>query len=265
MSIGNPLSRTGKRNWLIHGFPGVGKTSLIGNGVGDSTLIIRPPTEHTESISVEPFPKEVIVRDWRDMTDLTEELLALSPGEFDWVWLDSISAFQDTGLDDIWKAEKERNPNRASLSQGMSQGEYGRNMQRLSETIRALCGAPGFSFGVTAHSAMLTNPNYTGEDDDDSPLETLMPWIQGKGMSPKVCGYMQTVFYLYRRKNASGTFDRVLTTRESDRHFAMEKRERLPGGRLVNPTFADIVSAYDDAPKRQTKTRRRTSARRKQA
>lgn len=264
MSLGKPIQRTFKKRWLIHGFPGVGKTTLIGNGVGDKTLIIRPPTESVESITVEPFPREVVVHDWTDMQNVVDELLSLDDGDLDWVWLDAISSFQDTGLDDIWRAEKARNPARAQLTQGMSQGEYGRNMQRLSETIRALCGAAGFNFGVTAHSQLLANPNFTGdENDDETPPETLMPWVQGKGMAQKVCGYMGTVFYLYRRKNAKGGWDRVLTTRESHQFFAMEKSERLPGGRLINPTFADIVSAYDrpaDRPRRTNTKRRRRAA-----
>jgi hypothetical protein len=121
-------------NTLVYAMWGVGKTVFVGSG-GPRTLILRPPTDHTDSIishyPVGKRPKEWVITDW-DVMDEAGEYLRLHGREWEWVWLDSLSLWQDTGLDDIWAATVERNPARNAKHAGMDKGEYGRNMDRIS-------------------------------------------------------------------------------------------------------------------------------------
>src|SRR4051812_14235093 len=94
----------------LYGIPGAGKTRII--GTGPKTLIVRPPTDHTESIRGGDA-HEKVVRDWDDLYEVYEYLRHGGHEEWDWVWLDSISLFQDHGLDDIWEKVVDEKPHRA--------------------------------------------------------------------------------------------------------------------------------------------------------
>ena len=58
---------------LIYGDPGAGKTRLIGTHEG-STLILRPPTDHTDSILPTSQAEEWVMSDWHDLTEAHEYL-----------------------------------------------------------------------------------------------------------------------------------------------------------------------------------------------
>jgi len=167
---------------MLYGPPGAGKTRLIGEN--PSTLILRPPTDHTDSIRV-VGADEWVIDDWAAMGE-AHEYCRHNPTDYNWVWFYSISLFQDSGLDDIWDGVVAAKPHRAEY--GVDKGEYGRNMWRLGQWVRHMVGIQGFNFGITAHPAELEHP-ITGK-------LKFQPWIQGKNMSTKIQGYMNIVAYL---------------------------------------------------------------------
>lgn len=233
---------------MLYSHPKVGKTTLIGTG-GSKTLIIRPPTDHTDMI-VGSGAQEWVVRDWNEISD-AHEYLRQTEGEWDWVWLDSISLFQDHGLDDIWDAEVARKPHRQEY--GMDKGEYGRNMERLSRWVRdmaALADMGICNFGLTAHPEMLEDPA-TGEF-------RLMPYIQGRNMSPKICGYMNIIAYL-EIKRVKGEERRVLRTRGTEDYVAGDQFNAFDKGRLIDPTMPKLEAKLNAARRgsKSTTTRRR--------
>lgn len=239
----------------LYGFSGVGKTRLL--GTLPDTLIIRPPIEHMNSIREPGNVEEWVVHSWSEMDEVLE---AASGGAFDdysFVWLDSASAFQDTGLDDIWSDVIAAKPHRKQY--GLDKGEYGVNMTRFSQWMRAMVGLDRFNFGWTAHPFM-------GETmkDDGSTEELLLPYVQGKGMPLKFCGYMNLVAY-YQVKKQDGKDVRVLRTNLTENYFAKDQFDAFQNGRLVAPTMPKILEKIEAArpkPKRasskSTTRRRRT-------
>ena len=225
---------------LLYAMWGVGKTVYVGSA-GPRSLILRPPTDHTDSIiSMYPAgqrPKEWVIHDWDEM-DAAGEYLRLHGGEWDWVTLDSISLWQDTGLDDIWQATVERNPARNAKHAGIDKGEYGRNMDRLSQWVRAVVSIDTFNFCITAHpTSRLESPD--GESK-------LMPWVQGKMMSEKICGYMTQVGYMQKKRSKStGREYRVIDFYETEDFYAKDQYNAFEKGRLVDPTLPKVLAAVD--------------------
>lgn len=249
-----PISGSRKVCMLLYAPPGAGKTRLIGER--KRTLIVRPPTDHVDSIRT-VGAEEWIVYSWAEMNNVHEYARHDGAKDFDWIWLDSISLFQDTGLDDIWDGLIVEKPHRAQYR--LDKGEYGVNMWRLEQWVRHMVGIPGFNLGIAAHPAEVINPI-------DGELK-LQPWIQGKNMSTKIQGYMNIVAYLEVVKQNDGE-RRVLRTRGTERYEAKDQFDAFKNGRLVDPTMAKIERAIktarpdmEAAAKRNGRAARRRAAR----
>jgi hypothetical protein len=251
-----PIQAAPKIVMFLYGPPGNGKTRLIGSG-GEGTLIVRPSTDHTDSIRT-PGVEEWVVEDWAEMINVEEYMRHEGYKAYKWLWLDSISLFQDTGLDDIWAGVIADKPHRAKFS--LDKGEYGVNMWRLQTWIRDMVGIKGFNLGITAHPEYLPNP-ITGENK-------LQPYVQGKNMSTKIQGYCNIVGYL-EVVHQEGKELRVLRTRGTELYEAKDQFDAFDEGRLVNPTMSKIMSKIDSARAARTdevatrRTARRAGARRK--
>ena len=255
MEVQSVTKSSEKTAVLIYGHPGVGKTRLA--GTGNKTLILRPPTDHTDSIR-NPEVNEIVIRDWHKMDEVYQWLREEKGAGYEWVWFDSVSLWQDIGLDDIWEDVIAEKPHRKRY--GLDKGDYGINMQRLSRWIRhmvMLCKDHGyFNFGVTAHAAETLDP-------DDNML--YMPYVQGQNMSNKFCGYMNIVAY-YEIVKKDGKNFRVLRSQATDQYYAKDQYDAFPDGRLVDPTIPKIVAAIDkvrhsDKPSQSKNTRSRKNAR----
>jgi hypothetical protein len=199
----------------VYADPGVGKTRLIGTSPG-KVLIIRPPTDHVDSL----FPadrkrvKQWVISDWDGMNQALD-YLRMEGGGWDWVWLDSASLMQDHLLDDLWETTIAEKPHRARY--GLDKQEYGINMFRLGTWMRHMVGPDTFNFGFTAHPASLL----PSEDPEEE--KKLMPWIQGKNMSPKFCGYMNQVLFMEIAKIGEDPSRRVLRTHATERYYAKDQ------------------------------------------
>jgi len=257
-----PIGQEARVAMLVHGYPGSGKTYLA--STMPRTLIIRPMVDHTVSIPTENRKnvQEAVVTSWPDMWELRDYLLYGSPEEeFDWVWLDSISAFQEIGLQDIFDVIVAAKPHRAGGP--IDRGEYGENMRRLADFVRLMVGKAHIHFGITAWPFPTESP--TGED-------IFMPWVQGKSMPERITGYMNVVGYMAihqktnRRREKVGDPYRTMFTNLTDRYYAKDQFDAF-GGELVDPTMPKIMAAIEatgrlgsseaPAPKRRTGARRR--------
>ena len=246
MSSSGPklIGQDKKINFMLYGRPGIGKTRLVGGW--PDTLILRPPVDHTRSIRTKNV-YEWVMRDWDTMNEAFEYLRhEASSGKHPWVWLDSISLFQDIGLDDIWDRVVAEKPHHTRY--GLDKGEYGINMDRLARWVRDVVELPGFNFGITAHPFDATDPE-TGE-------VLAMPWIQGQRMPQKICGYMNVVGYY--------TFDskgrRVLKFDANPDYHAKDQTDLL-GSEMLDPTMSKIMQNLGLGNTTQRRTPRRATKR----
>ena len=231
--------------FLLYAWPGAGKTRFIGQ---PGTLILRPPTDHTDSIRIDGVD-EWVLNGWEDTYEV-EEFLRHNPDAYEWVWLDSISLFQDHGLWEVFEEAVAKNPHR---KQGpIDRGEYGISFTRLSAFCRNMVGMPGFNFGITAHPR-----DTAGEVDADAKL---WPWIQGKNMPFKICGYMNIVGYM-EVVNQKGKQRRVLRLNETEEYVAKDQYDLTPDGRMVDPSMAKINAALAARKAKPKTTTRRTTRR----
>lgn len=226
---------------LVFGHPGTEKTRLI--GTEPSTLIFRPPTDHTTSIPAGTCD-EWVIQDHNDLTEAIDYWRMEGCKKYKWGWLDTISQMQDYGLDHIWADTLARQPHRNKLGAGggLDKPEYGSNMYRLAAWCRHMINGSGqANFGITAHP-------WDGEDEDGDPM--VYPWIQGKKMPQTICGYMNIVGYM-RHEVIKGKRVPVLITDPTARRtkydnapkFYVKDQFNALGGRMINPTMPKIEAA----------------------
>jgi AAA domain len=243
----------GKPCMCVFGNPGVGKTRLI--STSKRPLILRPPTDHTDSIR-EGAAEEWVVKEHSDLWDTYEYLRTLKPEEvaWDWVWLDSISLYQDHDLDAIHADTIAGKPHRRDTPLDMS--EWALESRETAQWLRHMVALAKdyqlFSFGFTAHAAELPLP-----PDDDL---LLLPAIRGKNMPSKCCGYMNIVAYMEVKEGK-----RVLRTQSTERYYAKDQYDAWPDGRIIEPTMTKISNAIraslpETAQRRVTRRRVRRAA-----
>lgn len=237
-----PLSDSGSIKMFLFANSGWGKTRLLGSSPGGG-LIIRPPVDYVDSIM--PVDKknwqEWVVHDWSESDDIFEYLRHARARTHPWVWLDSISAWQDIGLDDLWETIILENPKRKRY--GLDKGDYWINMQRLGRLVRdlaTLSDSGAFNLGITAWPKELS-PN----PEDPEADEKQMPFVQGKNMAMKICGYTNIVAYGDMTKKGT----RQLHFMETERHYAKCQFDNVAGPgsvqsmayKMSNPTMPKIV------------------------
>lgn len=236
--------------WLLFGMPGVGKTPFIGEN--ENTLIIRPPTDHTDSIQHPANVEEIVIRDWAGQLESYQYVQQEGWEKHDWVWLDSLSGFQDFGLRDVLEDAVIRNPSKRGIEKGgvmiaefgADQGEYGINFNRITNMIQDFCGLASegkINFGITCHPAEWYNPV--------SEQTVLAPWIQGKGMISKICGYMNVITYM-QEVQREGKSPQLQLLSNADGFYGKDQYHAFPqlksGKRgLINPTMPKVMELFE--------------------
>lgn len=246
----------------VHGDPGIGKSRLVGTTPG-KVLVIRPPQEHFDSWL--PADKkraaageieQAVINDWDEM-DLILQYCREEGGKYDWIWLDNASILFDVLLDDIMDDVVKAKPHRKGGP--IDQGEYGINMTRYARWLRHMVGPDLFNFGFTAHSEQVDSPD---KDAEGQPIEKLMPWIQGRQMPNRFCGYMNIVACYQKAKIGGKEGRRVLRTETSPTWYAKDQFDAF-GGRVVDPDMPKLLDLIEKSPGRAsgTTTTKRTPAR----
>jgi hypothetical protein len=194
------------------------------------------------------------VNDWNDMLAAYEWLRDGGYKQFEWLVFDSITLFQERGLDNVMD-DLVASPKGGHRSIYLpDKGEYGQNMSRLLRTLRDIKKLPMHQVW-TAHSQMLDQTMADG-----SVMERMMPQIQGKGIANKVCGYVDIVGHLevvektakVKGKSVDKSYP-VLITNKKGGWYGKDRRSAI--GRMVNPTIPKMVAAIEsklDPTKTQT-------------
>jgi hypothetical protein len=227
--------------WLLYGEPGIMKTRDIVGTLPGNVLIIKPPTDHIDSMRPADRGRVKVwqASDWDDLDRIEDYLRTEEAGKkWDWVAYDSLSLLQDFTLDDELETEINqisKNPNRKLF--GPDQSVYGRNMFKIGAHLRHVIGPDQFNVLVVCHVSTEPLPS-PDQDDEGDPVPKLMPWIQGKNMSPKICGYMKMVTLMGQNKNGR----RFLRTQSNQYFYAKDQFHIAPDGVLWDPTAPKVLA-----------------------
>jgi hypothetical protein len=226
--------------WGMHGHSSSGKTRFI--STLENTLVIRPPIEHTESVkNPAAGVMEWQVEDWNEMSGDVIDYLYHHGKDHAFVWLDSVSGWQDVGLDEIWADTVAKYPHRKGTP--IDRGEYNANFVRLAQWCRTVVKMDLFNFGFTS---------WPEELEDEEGRTLLMPWVQGKNMANRFVGYMKLVTYLERKE--TGPKDdkkmvRVMRWGETSSVYTKDQYGLPEKGFLVNPTMPKMMELIQEARK----------------
>jgi len=255
------ITPVGTGDWIrlgLYSYPGWGKTSLAGTAAeAGRTLIIHSSLSLLPSRILKlPNLEHFLADNWEQMLEV-QEYLRMSQHPYLWVWWDCVSIDQDVLLDDVWDATVAEKPARAyqigadgkpgkpnlSPTSGLDRGEYGRNMERIQQWIRHMVGANSFHFGVTFH------PHEGQHPTNDEGGSLLRPYVQGRNMTEKICGYMNMVAFLEVIENDDKDLKwRRLHVAENSRFYAKDQYDAfLPKGYTDNPTIPKIMRAIEGA------------------
>lgn len=237
---------------FVYSEPGVGKTVLAGSSaeVGRTLILNADGPDGPESIRARGFDPDVYdVTSYRELEEVFQDLRHGAHKEYDWVWLDSVTLFQEIGMDEIMaaavKAKSHRDPDIPDKR------EYLINQTKISKWVRHMRGVP-VNFGMTAHVMSI--------EDEDGEVR-YMPAVQGGrgNLSSKFCGYVGIVGHLYikrvkvNRKEGDGSKvvqRRVLQTQPGNKFYAKDRFDAL-GDEVVNPTMSEIVRLINDRSRRK--------------
>lgn len=238
---------------MLVGQPGIGKTPFIASNP-KKTLIVHPPTDNMDSIPAGANVEEWVVEDWVQMYEVQTYCNNDAKDDgFHWVWLDSLSVWQDYGVRDVLHDAIERKPARRIEKGGVKipefgadKGEYGINMERIKNWVRdmhAFSKEGKFNFGLTAHPFEWFDPI--------EELDVLAPWIQGKGMVQAICGYMNMICFLKGLRDEDDNLVGKVLLSQTPGFYGKDQYDCLPlkestGERgLKNPTmgqFEDLLA-----------------------
>lgn len=237
---------------LLFGVPGVGKTPLIGSDPSRRVLIIRPPTDNTDSIFPPHQVEEIVIDDWTSQLESFQYVHQEGWKEFDDVWIDSLSGWQDFGLRDVLDDAVQRNPGKRGIEKagilipelGPDKGEYKINFERISNWIQDMCGLADegkINLGITTHAIDYFDPVRE---------ETMLaPWIRGKDMIPKISGYMHIVAYLQEvhREGKEPQLQLLTNAKGFSGKDQFHAFPALKSGKrgMVGPTMPRIIEAIE--------------------
>lgn len=222
-----------KIRFLVHSEPGVGKTMLAAVPGDNMLLLVADPNQQSAVIAgtaAVGWP----VNDWNDLTDALDYMQQEGYKHYDWWGLDSITHFQERGLDHIMQ-DLIDTPGKAHRKKwAADKGEYGQNMSRLSLWFRDAIRVP-INFVCTAHTMRQEI------ELDDGEAEVLwVPAIQGRGMPAKICSYFNLVGFMYAQRQEGGVVLRRMLTEKDASHYAKDNWYGALGGLMDNPTLPKI-------------------------
>lgn len=230
---------------IVYGEPGVGKTPFAASA--PNALILDGDGGLDSALAAGSTAKAWSIRDWGDALEAYQWLADGGYKRFDWVVIDSLTLFQESGLDNIMDDLVAVKSHRSIYLP--DKGEYGQNMSKLGRWLRDMKRLPIKQIW-TAHAIKTEK-----ELPDGTIVEQMMPQIQGKGLAEKFCGYVSVVAHLEvveSKKKGKQDYP-VLITSKSGGWYGKDRYGAI--GRMANPTVPKVMAAIEaklDPSKAQT-------------
>jgi AAA domain len=218
----SPIKKLSKRpkrvKMLVYSEPGGGKSVFAGSSaeVGSTLILNGDGPDGPESMRSFGYDPDIWdVNSYRDL-DKAYEYLKHHASEYEFVWFDGVTLFQESNLQfilaEVVKGKPHRDPDVPDKP------EYLREQTKTLKTIRHLRALP-INFGITAHVMRI-------EDDEGEVMD--LPSIQGKQgvVASKVCGYMSVVGRLevvQVKKDGKKKRQRRMITEFDGRHYAKDR------------------------------------------
>lgn len=216
-------------NMIVYGEPGVGKSALA--GTSSNSLILANDKDETTSAAIRGSKAHKwVISDYDDLTKAVEYLQHEGYRDYDWVWIDNATLFQEQGMSDIMADVVAAKPHRNQWVP--DKAEYQINQNHLSDLIRRIKNTP-MHFGMTAHSMRM--------EDEDGKVVYKPRFQGGQGaLSDKFCGWMNVVAYMTSVKVEGGT-RRTLLFEKSGKFYAKDRFGVL-GERMHDPSIPRITA-----------------------
>lgn len=222
-------------NVLIYSDPGDGKTPLA---VTAPNHLLLECDRGLKSAAISGAKgKKWVIEDYNDLTKAYDYMRNTGCARFEWLILDSLTMFQDRGLDHIMDDLHAIKPHREVWA--ADRGEYGQNMNRLSRFVRNLVDLPV--------NVIVTCTKFVSEVEqaDGSTVAEYWPMVKGVNMPQKISSMFDIVAHLQRvsfKKDPTKEYP-VLSTVRRDGWYARDRYGAI--GRMPNPTIPKVIAAIE--------------------
>jgi DNA polymerase III delta prime subunit len=223
---------------LFYGPPGSFKTLLT--DTAPNALMLEADRGDVSAFRMGSTNEKWPIDDWEDATDALSWLYQGGYKHYDWVSLDTISMFQESGLFNIMDDLVADPTKQHRKVWAPDKGEYGQNMSRLNRYIRDLVRLP-VPIICTAHIQ---------EEDDHTGVSQFMPMVQGKNMPGKICSYFDLIGHMSIRV-IDGAEHPVFSTLKEEKYYTKDRFMVI--GRMVDPTIPKILERMNTKPQQVAK------------
>lgn len=224
---------------IVYGEPGVGKSQLVGTTPGKVLVLTHNPAELASAALNGTKADRWHIASWKDADEAWQYLRMEGERDYEWVWLDNGTLFQEQIMDEVMEDLVKEKPHRSRFIP--DKPEYLNVQSHLSLYIRQLVSLE-MHVGVTAHVMRF---------EDEEGNVTFQPSFQGgQGqLSQKICGYMGTVAYMHsaarrdKEDNSKVIRERKLLLDKRAKFLAKDRFSAFPSGELTNPTMPKYIEA----------------------
>lgn len=246
-------------NALFYGFPGIGKTRLLGSSTG-KVLVLECGKSETDTCVAAGQDVDVWeIHKRSELDEAYEYLRHEGYNDYKWAWVDGLSPLEGRLMKEQLRTQHAANTNRSDLVPAPD--DYLKIQSIMDKFVTDMVDLP-MNVGFTAH-VMMEEVTLIDEDGDESQVLMMLPQIQGGHgkLSQKICAYMNIVGYMDTLDGKDGK-QRAMLVRFDGRHVAKDRFNCLanengwlfiPDDKPFMPTIeAKVSRALGKGPKKAT-------------